>query len=185
MGGNGRDFGEALASEADQYGWLIVAPTINYGDWTDPGQIAHEEPALVAWLSDEIRHLHDRTGYTVQPDVLLFGHSRGAQLSLRLTEIDPQQVAGVAAVSAGTYTLPVVDDPRGNALDFPYGIADLARDDGGRDFDQTAFDRVPLWIAVGGDDNNPADVPGLPRPVSTSMRDFESAANGGFGPSRR
>jgi len=36
MGGNGRDFGEALGSEADQYGWLIVAPTIKYGDWTDP-----------------------------------------------------------------------------------------------------------------------------------------------------
>jgi pimeloyl-ACP methyl ester carboxylesterase len=119
MGGNGQDFGDALASEADQYGWLIAAPTINYGDWTDPVQITHEEPALVAWLSDEICHLPDRTGYPVQPSVLLFGHSRGAQLSLRLTEIHPEQVAGVAAVSAGTYTLPVAEDRSGNALDFP------------------------------------------------------------------
>jgi pimeloyl-ACP methyl ester carboxylesterase len=119
MGGNGQDFGDALASEADQYGWLIVAPTINYGDWTDPVQITHEEPALVAWLSDESCHLPDRTGYPVQPSVLLFGHSRGAQLSLRLTEIHPEQVAGVAAVSAGTYTLPVAEDRSGNALDFP------------------------------------------------------------------
>jgi pimeloyl-ACP methyl ester carboxylesterase len=159
MGGNGQEFADALASEADEYGWLIVAPTINYRDWTDPDQITHEDPALVAWLSDEIRHLPDRVGYAVRPEVLLFGHSRGAQLSLRLTEIDPEEVAGVAAVSAGTYTLPEAEDPRGDPLDFPYGVANLARDDGGRTFDQTAFDRVPLWIAVGGDDNNPADVP--------------------------
>ena len=159
MGANGQEFGGALASEADQYNWLIVAPTIEYGDWTDPVQITHEEPALVAWLSDEIRHLPDRIGYAVQPRVLLFGHSRGAQLSLRLAEIHPEQIAGVAAVSPGTYTLPVAQDRRGNTLDFPYGIADLARDDGGRAFDDTAFDSVPLWIGVGGDDNNPADVP--------------------------
>src|SRR5580765_6721124 len=36
MGGKGADFGEALASQADAHGWLIVAPTISYGDWTDP-----------------------------------------------------------------------------------------------------------------------------------------------------
>jgi len=159
MGGTGDDFGAALESEADRYGWMIVAPTINYGDWTDPAQIAQEEPALVAWLSDEIRHLPERTGYAVEPRVLLFGHSRGAQLSLRFTEIDPEQVAGVAAVSAGTYTLPLAEDPPGDPLEFPYGVADLASDDGGRPFDQVDFDRVPLWIGVGGADNNPQDVP--------------------------
>ena len=36
-------------------------------------------------------------GYNVQPDVLLFGHSRGAQLALRFTEIHPEQVSSVAA----------------------------------------------------------------------------------------
>ena len=49
MGGNGADFGGALASQADAQGWLIVAPTISYGDWTDPNQIMHEEPRLLAF----------------------------------------------------------------------------------------------------------------------------------------
>lgn len=160
MGGNGADFGNALASQADSHGWLIVAPTINYGDWTDPAQITHEEPALVAWLSDYVRNLATRTGYTVQPRVLLFGHSRGAQLALRFTEIHPEMVAGVSAVSAGTYTLPFSRDTRtGAALQFPFGVSDLARTDGGQAFDPRRFESVPIWIGVGAADSNDADVP--------------------------
>jgi poly(3-hydroxybutyrate) depolymerase len=160
MGGNGADFGGGLASQADQHGWLIVAPTINYGDWTDPAQITHEDPALVAWLSDYVRHLAERTGYTVKPRVLLFGHSRGAQLALRFTEIHPEEVTGVAAASAGTYTLPVSRDVHtGLALHFPFGVSDLAATDGGQAFNRPTFESVPIWIGVGGADTNEADVP--------------------------
>ncbi len=159
MGGNGVDFGGALASQADRHGWLIVAPTIHYGDWTDPGQIAREDPALIAWLSDEIAALAEHADYPVRPRVLIFGHSRGAQLALRFTEIHPEQVAGVAAVSAGTYTLPVSRDGRNRLLEFPFGLANIARDDGGKAFDARTFAEVPIWIGVGADDNNPNDVP--------------------------
>jgi len=160
MGGNGADFGNSLASQADAHGWLIVAPTIAYGDWTDPLQISREDPALVAWLSDYVRNLSNRTGYEVQPRVLLFGHSRGAQLALRFTEIHPEEVAGVAAVSAGTYTLPFSRDVHtGTALQFPFGVADLARTDGGQAFDPRKFESVPIWIGVGSADSNDADVP--------------------------
>jgi pimeloyl-ACP methyl ester carboxylesterase len=107
-----------------------------------------------------VRHLSDYTGYAVQPRVLLFGHSRGAQLALRFTEIHPQMVAGVAAVSAGTYTLPFSRDRHtGTTLNFPFGVADLARTDGGQAFDARQFESVPIWIGVGGADDNDADVP--------------------------
>jgi pimeloyl-ACP methyl ester carboxylesterase len=160
MGGNGNDFGGALASQADAHGWLIVAPTIAYGDWTDPNQIGREEPALIAWLADYLAHLTDRTGFPVQPRVLLFGHSRGAQLALRFTEIHPEEVAGVAAVSAGTYTLPFSEDAKsGEALLFPFGVANLAQLDGGAAFDAPDFESVPIWIGVGASDNSTSDVP--------------------------
>jgi pimeloyl-ACP methyl ester carboxylesterase len=160
MGGNGVDFGSALALQAESHGWLIVAPTIAYGDWTNPDQIAREDPALVAWLSDYVSHLTVRTGYAVLPRVLLFGHSRGAQLGLRFTEIHPEVVAAVAAVSAGTYTLPISTDARtGLTLNYPFGIANLAQTDGGQAFDATRFQSVPIWIGVGGADTNDADVP--------------------------
>ena len=160
MGGNGADFGNALANQADAHGWLIVAPTFGYGDWTDPAQITREDPALVAWLSDYVRHLADRTGYAVEPRVLVFGHSRGAQLALHFTEIHPEQVVAVSAASAGTYTLPFSRDTQtGQALQFPFGVADLAKTDGGQAFDATSFNSVPIWIGVGSADSNDADVP--------------------------
>jgi pimeloyl-ACP methyl ester carboxylesterase len=160
MGGNGTDFGGRLLDQADANGWVVVAPTISYGDWTNPDVISHEDPALVAWLSDYLDTLSQRTGVPVQPRVLLFGHSRGAQLALRFTEIHPEQVAGVAAVSAGTYTLPLsTDATSGQPLDFPFGVANLAQTDGGDTFDAASFDAVPIWIGVGGADNNAADVP--------------------------
>src|SRR5438067_6343782 len=89
MGGSGTDFGTELAAQADHYGWLLVAPTISYGDWTDPAQITREDPALAAWLSDYLAQLPERIGMPTQSKVLLFGHSRGAQLALRFTEIHP------------------------------------------------------------------------------------------------
>ena len=160
MGGNGPAFAAAFASLADAQDWLIVAPTISYGDWTDPNQIAREDPALVAWLSDYVRHLSQRTGYAVDPRVLLFGHSRGAQLALRFTEIHPEEVVGVAAASAGTYTLPFARDQHtGERLNFPFGVANLAQTDGGQAFDARSFESVPIWIGVGAADTNDADVP--------------------------
>jgi pimeloyl-ACP methyl ester carboxylesterase len=91
--------------------------------------------------------------------VLLFGHSRGAQLSLRFTEVHPEQVTAVAAVSAGTYTLPMALDSKGAEMDFPFGLADIAQDDGGVDFDAQEFADVPVWVGVGAEDTNPGDVP--------------------------
>jgi pimeloyl-ACP methyl ester carboxylesterase len=171
MGGNGTDFGGSLAAQADANGWLIVAPTLTYGDWTNPEVIAHEDPALIAWLSDYLDTLTQRTGIPVQPKVLFFGHSRGAQLALRFTEVHPDQVAGVAAVSAGTYTLPVSTDAKsGEALDFPFGIANLAQTDGGEAFNASSFDDVPIWIGVGGADTNTADVPAAWSPYIGSNR---------------
>jgi len=171
MGGNGPEFGGTLASQADANGWLIVAPTISYGDWTNPEVISREDPALIAWLSSYIETLTQRTGIPVEPKVLLFGHSRGAQLALRFTEIDPDQVAGVAAVSAGTYTLPFATDTRsGQPLDFPFGVANLAQTDGGESFDAPDFNTVPIWIGVGGADNNTADVPAAWSPYIGSSR---------------
>jgi pimeloyl-ACP methyl ester carboxylesterase len=159
MGGNGPDFANALAEQADRYGWLLIAPTIKYGDWTDPDKIAREDPALVAWLSGQIRQRVDNADVPVEPRVLLFGHSRGAQLALRFAEIHPELVGGVAAISAGTYTLPVAHDSHNRPLEFPFGIANLARDDGGKAFDVHTFSEVPVWIGVGSDDTNPNDVP--------------------------
>ena len=77
----------------------------------------------------------------------------------------------MAAISAGSYTLPVsTDASSGQALDFPYGIANLAQTDGGETFDAADFETVPIWIGVGGADNNTADVPAAWSPYIGSNR---------------
>ena len=111
MGGNGEDFSKELVDQADRYGWLIVAPTIAYGDWTNTNVVAREEPVLIHALVDYLDQLPLLTGLQTRRLVLLLGHSRGAQLAHRFAEFRPDKVLAVAALSAGTYTLPLSSGP--------------------------------------------------------------------------
>ena len=159
MGGNGRTLPNRWPSQADRYGWLLVAPTIKYGDWTDPDKIAREDPALIAWLSDQIHELVDHAGRSVEPQVLLFGHSRGAQLALRFTEIHPEQVAGVAAHLGGhVHAAAARDDARSARSSSRSASPTWPTTTAGRPSTRTV-PSVPIWIGVGGDDTNPNDVP--------------------------
>jgi pimeloyl-ACP methyl ester carboxylesterase len=163
MGGNGEAFARDLVDQADQYGWMLVAPTIEYGNWTDPAQVATEDPTLINALVNYVDQLPQITGFPVRRQLLLLGHSRGAQLAHRFAEFRPDKVLAVAALSAGTYTLPqnTLPQPAGAAgpnLSFPFGVKDIDKY-GGKAFDAGSFDDVQILVGVGGDDNNPADVP--------------------------
>jgi pimeloyl-ACP methyl ester carboxylesterase len=157
MGGNGADFSRDLTEQADRYEWLIVAPTIEYGDWTNPAVVAQEDPVLIQALSAYTEQLPQLIGAPVHHKLLILGHSRGAQLAHRFAEFQPQRVLAVAAISAGTYTMPETTAADGN-LNFPYGVRDMQRY-AGHAFDRTQFDDVSLLVGVGGQDTNPADVP--------------------------
>jgi pimeloyl-ACP methyl ester carboxylesterase len=157
MGGNGEDFSRDLVEQADHYGWLLVAPTIDYGDWTNPNVVSHEEPMLISALADYLDQLPQLTGLPVRHLVLVLGHSRGAQLAHRFAEFRPDKVLAVAALSAGTYTLPLSAGPQGG-MSFPFGVKDLALYTG-RAFDSTRFGGIPFWIGVGGLDTNASDLP--------------------------
>jgi hypothetical protein len=65
----------------------------------------------------------------------------------------------VAALAAGTYTLPAEKGSDGALIRFPFGVADLSTIAG------HAFSRMRLiqdtdfWLGVGTEDNNPNDLP--------------------------
>src|SRR5262249_2533972 len=86
MGGNGPDFSRDLLDQADRFGWFIVAPTIEYGDWTNPDVVAQEEPLLIQALGAYLDGLPGQLGMPVRHLVLILGHSRGAQLAHRFAE---------------------------------------------------------------------------------------------------
>src|SRR5712664_3738380 len=157
MGGNGEDFSKELLEQADRYGWLIVAPTIAYGDWTNPNVVSREEPVLIRALTDYLDQLPQVTGLQLRRLVLVLGHSRGAQLAHRFAEFRPDKVLAVAALSAGTYTLPLSSGPQGS-MSFPFGVKDLAQYAGAA-FDPARFDGIQFWVGVGGLDTNPGDLP--------------------------
>jgi pimeloyl-ACP methyl ester carboxylesterase len=102
------------------------------------------------------------TGVPIAGRVTLFGFSRGAQEALRFALFFPDRVQAVAALSAGTYTLPLRDlvTPTGTTLaaPMPYGIAD-AETATGRAVDPSKLGRVRFLIGVGAADNRAGDVP--------------------------
>ncbi len=159
MGGNGEQFAANLLRDAERNHWLIVAPTIDYGDWTDPAQVAREDPRLIRWLAGYLDHLDLYAGVPVKPRVLLLGHSRGAQLAHRFAFFEPQRVLAVAALAAGTYTLPFERGPQGSLMRFPFGMADFSTISG-HPFSRTlVIEDTDFWLGVGTEDNNPAELP--------------------------
>jgi predicted esterase len=161
MGGDGHGACDGVRAWADQEGWVLVGPTFAYGDWTNPDEVAREEPRWLPRLAQILDELPDRIGHPVQSQVVLYGFSRGAQLAERFALLYPERVKGAVVMSAGTYTLPLLEsrvDGGSQALKFPFGIADLGARFG-HDVDLDAVRRVPFWVAVGAEDNDPAAVP--------------------------
>lgn len=158
LGASGNAFAADLTAAADQNGWVLVAPTIAYGDWMDPVAVAHEDALLINWLSTYLALLPSHTDRPIEPGVLVLGFSRGAQLAHRFAEAYPEYTVAVAAVSAGAYTLPQPTALDGTPLPFPFGVGDL-RATVGQAFAPAELQSVHFWVAVGTNDTNPADVP--------------------------
>jgi pimeloyl-ACP methyl ester carboxylesterase len=176
MGGAGDQFASDLIAQADRNHWLLVAPTIAYGDWTDPVQVAREDPALIHWLSDYLDTLPTQVGLPLRPRVLLLGHSRGAQLAHRFALFQPHRVLAVAAVAAGTYTLPAETGPQGGLLRFPFGLGDMASV-WGQPFDRAHLvEGAQFWVGVGTADNNSAELPRAWDPYIGASRVERAAA---------
>jgi predicted esterase len=159
MGGEGKGFSQGLVGAAEQNGWVLVAPTFRYRNWRDPATVAADDLALARDLVALLDGLPERIGRPVERRAIALGFSRGAQLAHRFALTYPERTRAVAAMSAGSYTVPGPVDPGdGHLLPFPFGTADLAMRSG-QPIDDDAVDRIPFWIAVGGDDDNAADVP--------------------------
>jgi pimeloyl-ACP methyl ester carboxylesterase len=161
MGGTGEQISQSLRDYTDPLGWVVVAPTFNYGDWQDPNQLTREALGDVPRMASFLDRLPEITGLPFQSRALVYGFSRGGQEANRFALAYPERVAAVAMMSCGTYTLPARwtgSDAQRVALRFPYGTSDFA-DLFGRDFDADTFDHIAFWVGVGGRDNDPADVP--------------------------
>jgi pimeloyl-ACP methyl ester carboxylesterase len=161
MGSNGPEIAFTILERARASGWVVVAPTIKYGDWTDPIQLVSEELRLQPQLASLLDHLQEETRVPVTGKALVFGFSRGAQAAMRFALFYPDHVESVAAFSAGTYTVPMAQIRTASGMtrvNLPYGTADLeARRGAAVDMDTLRQVRVLVGVAAG--DNKEGDVP--------------------------
>ena len=84
-------------------------------------------------------------GVEVASTLLLYGFSRGAQMAHRFSMVYPSEVAAVAVLAAGSYTMPHTATTSRRPMPFPFGVADLsavAR----RSFDDDAFRQVRFGL---------------------------------------
>lgn len=180
MGGRGDRFAQPFISEADRNNWVIVAPNLPYSrDYMDPAQLVEEDMYLGHSLHAMLDALPGRLGLKLRQHILIFGFSRGAQLGTRFALFHPDYVETVAAVSGGSYTLPVNNGDDKQVAKFPFGIADL-KQKLGWSLDWDRFKCISFWVAVGDKDNRPAEVarafdPYIGRTRVERAQRFESA----------
>lgn len=164
MGGKGLSFAQPLVEYAEEYNLTLVAPTMLYdNDYYDPSHILANDATLLPELNNLLDKLPEQLQHPINPKILLFGFSRGAQIVHRFATFYPDRVLGVAVISAGNYTLPSpVFQANNNAskvnLRFPFGMSDASKYIG-HEFDLEALRRVSFWIGVGGADTATKDVP--------------------------
>lgn len=161
MGGDGVSFCQGLLAAAERNGWIVVAPTFKYQDYKNPDLVLQDDVAFLPRLLAMIDSIPQRTGLATRQKALLYGHSRGAQAVHRFATYYPERTLAVAALSAGSYTLPLqtkLVNGHSETLPLPYGVATLDRHLG-RSFDSEAFKQIAFRIAVGGRDINPDDTP--------------------------
>lgn len=161
MGGNGQAFCQDLLATAEQNGWIVVAPTFKYQDYKNADLVVQDDTTFLPRLKGILDSLPERTGLATREKVLLYGHSRGGQAVHRFATYYPERTLAVAALSAGSYTLPLktmLVNGKSQTLPLPYGVANLNAHLGG-EFNYDAFKRVPFLILVGGLDSNPTETP--------------------------
>lgn len=157
MGGQGAAFAQPLIDAADRNRWVLVAPTMPYAaNYLDPAPLMQEDLEVVKYLQTLLDGLPARLGLKLHRHALILGFSRGAQVAHRFAYFYPEHVESVAAISAGSYTMPLLMSDH-KILNFPFGVGDL-RQRVGAPVNWYAFDNISFWIAVGSRDDRPADV---------------------------
>jgi predicted esterase len=155
MGGTGARIAERLAACAEQNGWVLIAPTFAYRDYMDLDQVRQDDredlPRLLNIIDQVETHLAQQ-GIQADDDLFVYGFSRGGQLAHRFAFFYPDRVAGVASLSAGSYTLPRSE------LAFPFGVGDL-QDYVGHGFDPQDLSGTAFWVGVGSADTHAEQVP--------------------------
>lgn len=119
---------------------------------TEESGLVRLDLQLAAMIADAQQRLADRE-IAVHEKVLLYGFSASAMFANRFTLLHPELVAGMACGSPGGWPIAPVAAHDGRDLPYPIGTGDLEQLIG-MALDLEAVRQVPMYLFVGGDDNN-------------------------------
>jgi pimeloyl-ACP methyl ester carboxylesterase len=161
MGGNGKGLADAFVADAEANRWVIVAPNFTYGDWRNPEQVRRDDMTMIPALRNYLQELPSHIGVPISDRYMLMGFSRGAQVAQRFASFYPESTIAVAALSGGTYTLPVKTEGGATStspMRFPYGL-DGVEQTLGKKINLDRLTQTRFLIGVGARDNVASDVP--------------------------
>jgi pimeloyl-ACP methyl ester carboxylesterase len=146
IGRNPQDFVRGFADKAAAARLALLAPLFDERRYANYQRIVRERSGGRADLALQamVVSLRASLGIT-SPQILLYGHSGGAQFAHRYMMAHPQGVAALAVSAAGYYTWP------DTSLSYPLGLRDAVRD-GAPAFEPEEFLRVPASVFVGSGD---------------------------------
>jgi pimeloyl-ACP methyl ester carboxylesterase len=154
-GETGPEMARALVDVARENGWVLIAPTIPYAEWSDPNLVAADAAAVLPRLDDLIEGLDEHAEITLRPQILVLGRGRGAHTAQQLALFYPEKVAAVATVGPAPCILPA-ESVQGTPLPFPLGVDDLEQYTGDN-LDGEAVARTPFWIGIANDGRSAAE----------------------------
>ena len=154
---NGGDYRDWWVAPAEQHGALVIAPEFSERDYAHPddynygsmfapdGRPRPRSQWLFPVIDQVFLDCRERAGSRADR-YFLFGHSAGGQVVHRLATFGwSDRIELAVAANAGSYTMPLVDEP------FPFGL----RGTGFGMAELRALLARPLLVLLGESDNDP------------------------------
>jgi pimeloyl-ACP methyl ester carboxylesterase len=146
----GPETARPLLDVAAQNRWAVLAPTLAYGDWSDPESVVGDMLEQLPLLRELAQPGGDWGEQALQPRILLFGEGRGAHTALAFSLFYPDETAAVAAIGPAPCIVPVTErqaTPDAPALPFPFGVEDLDRYVG-EDLEGDDLRDTAVWLGL-------------------------------------
>jgi pimeloyl-ACP methyl ester carboxylesterase len=155
----GPETARPLLAAAERNGWAVIAPTFNYGDWSDPEQVVGDMLVQLPLLRDLVQPGEEWGEQALGERVLVLGEGRGAHTAIAFSLFYPESTAAVATVGPAPCTVPTTAQlatPDAPALPFPFGVDDLEQYVGD-ELDNGDLDDATRWIGILPDDPAPVN----------------------------
>ncbi|HZO33387.1 MAG TPA: OpgC domain-containing protein [Chloroflexota bacterium] len=151
----GPEAARSLLVPASQNGWAVIAPTLAYGEWSDPEQVVGEMLVQLPLLRELVQPGEAWEDRPIGERVLVLGEGRGAHTAVAFALFYPESTSAIATVGPAPCVVPSTAQlatPDAPPLPFPYGVDDLELYVGD-ELETEELREVAVWMGLVPDDD--------------------------------